>query len=92
MRPSGHWWPGDDYYRLQAFFSNAKNEDRTNLLADISEETGKTAAEKFKVKNVFTDYRKLLEMDEVDAVSVCTPNDTHAPIAIAAAIIAHSKV
>lgn len=46
-------------------------------LADIDEKTGKQAAEKFHVKNVFTDYKKLLEMPEVDAVSVCTPNYAH---------------
>lgn len=46
-------------------------------LADINEETGKAAAQKFNVPNVFTDYKKLLEMDEVHAVSVCTPNYLH---------------
>ena len=33
----------------------------------------------------FTDYRKLLERDDIDAVSIATPNHTHALIAIAAA-------
>lgn len=46
-------------------------------VADVNPETAKAAAEKFQVKHVFTDYRKLLEMDEVDAVSVCTPNYLH---------------
>ena len=46
-------------------------------VADVNEETARTAAQKFNVKHVFTDYRKLLEMDEVDAVSVCTPNYLH---------------
>ena len=33
----------------------------------------------------FTDYKKLLEMPEVDMVVVGTPNDTHGPITLAAA-------
>jgi predicted dehydrogenase len=46
-------------------------------VADVNPDTAKAAAEKFNVKHVFTDYTKLLEMDEVDAVSVCTPNYLH---------------
>jgi predicted dehydrogenase len=46
-------------------------------VADSDPETAKKAAEKFGVKNVFTDYTKLLRMPEVDAVSVCTPNYLH---------------
>ncbi len=46
-------------------------------VADVNPDTAKAAAEKFNVKHVFTDYKKLLEMDEVDAVSVCTPNYLH---------------
>ena len=34
---------------------------------------------------IFTDYRKLLAMDGLDAVIIVTPNNVHAPIAIAAA-------
>ena len=48
-------------------------------VADVNEEAAKTAAERFEVKHVFTDYKKLLEMDEIDAVHVCTPNDMHMP-------------
>ncbi|MFC4076996.1 Gfo/Idh/MocA family protein [Salinithrix halophila] len=34
---------------------------------------------------VFTDYEELCKLEELDAVSVCTPNAYHAPISIAAA-------
>jgi len=37
----------------------------------------KAAAEKFNVPHVFTDYRELLKLKEVDAVSICTPNYLH---------------
>src|SRR5438132_14153199 len=46
-------------------------------VADSNEAVAREAAEKFNVKNVFTDYTKLLELDEIDAVSVCTPNYLH---------------
>ncbi len=45
--------------------------------ADINEETLKTRAEQYNIKNTFTDYKKLLEMDEIDAVHVLTPNKVH---------------
>ena len=31
-----------------------------------------------------TDWRRLLERDDVDLIDVCTPGDTHAEIAVAA--------
>jgi predicted dehydrogenase len=50
---------------------------RIVAVADIHPEVAKTAAEKFNVPHVFTDYRDLLKLKEVDAVSVCTPNYLH---------------
>jgi len=48
-------------------------------VADVNEVAAKQAAERFEVKHVFSDYKKLLEMDEIDAVHVCTPNIMHMP-------------
>jgi predicted dehydrogenase len=45
--------------------------------SDINPDTAKQAAEQFDIPHVFTDYKKMLEMDEIDAVSVCTPNFLH---------------
>jgi predicted dehydrogenase len=52
-----------------------------NILAvcDIDPQALKTSAEKYHVKHTFEDYKKLLEMDEIDAVHVLTPNYMHAP-------------
>jgi predicted dehydrogenase len=47
-------------------------------VSDVNEEAAKNAAERFKVDHVFADYKKLLEMDEIDAVHICTPNFLHA--------------
>ncbi len=35
--------------------------------------------------DTYTDYRRLLERDDIDAVSIATPNHTHALITVAAA-------
>jgi len=43
-------------------------------------------AQKFNLgDNWYTDYRKLLERDDIDAVSICTPSGLHAQIGIDAA-------
>ena len=53
---------------------------------DIVEERAQKAAEKFGAKDarVFTDYRELLKLEEIDVVHVCTPNRSHSPITVAA--------
>ena len=52
-------------------------------LVDIRPERAEALAEKYGVPRVATDYREVLADDEIEAVSICTPNDTHAPITIA---------
>lgn len=50
-------------------------------------DTDKKALERGKATSGakgYTDYRKLVEQKDVDVVAVCTPNDVHAPAAIAA--------
>ena len=42
-------------------------------------------ADKWCYESFETDWRKLVERKDIDAVDICTPNDTHAEIAIAAA-------
>jgi len=46
-------------------------------LADVSPEALEAAAVKFNVPLAFPDYRRVLELAEVDAVAVCTPTNTH---------------
>jgi predicted dehydrogenase len=45
----------------------------------------KAFAENWGYESVETDWRKLVARKDVDAVDICTPNNTHAEIAIAAA-------
>jgi predicted dehydrogenase len=52
-------------------------------IADVNESALEKAKSQFHIPNAFTDYRELLRMDEIDAVSVCTPNFMHKEPAIA---------
>jgi predicted dehydrogenase len=51
---------------------------------DIDGQRAKSFAEQHDIKHVFTDYNELVAMDELDAVSVCTPNNFHPAPTIAA--------
>ena len=55
-------------------------------VCDIIAEKALQAAENWGVpkKNVFTSYNKMLEMDEIDTVSVCTYNQAHRRPTVAA--------
>ncbi len=47
-------------------------------LCDIDPAALKNTSEKYPdIKHLFDDHRKMLEMPEIDAVSVCTPNYAH---------------
>jgi len=52
---------------------------RIVAVCDIDRERADRVAAEFNVPQVFTDHRKMLRMDGLDAVSVGTPNYLHAP-------------
>ena len=45
----------------------------------------KDFAENWGYESIETDWRKLVERKDIDAIDICTPNNTHAEIALAAA-------
>jgi len=51
---------------------------------DIISEKAQKLADQYGVKNVFTDYNDLINMDGIDAIDICTPNYMHSVIAVAA--------
>lgn len=57
---------------------------RLVAVADLDEARAKAAAQEWGVERVFTDYRELLALDEVEAVSVCTYNQAHCAPTVAA--------
>lgn len=55
-----------------------------SAVCDLKEERAKAKAELYKATKYYTDYHELVKNEEIDAVSICTWNHSHAEIAIAA--------
>jgi predicted dehydrogenase len=53
-------------------------------LAGLEEDRLKELGGRFGIPNLYSDYQDLMARDDIDVVSVCTPNHLHAPITIAA--------
>ncbi|WP_256761115.1 Gfo/Idh/MocA family protein [Cohnella sp. WQ 127256] len=53
-------------------------------ICDVNEARARQVATKYGANKIFTDYRELMADTDIDAVSICTWNNTHAPISIAA--------
>jgi predicted dehydrogenase len=51
-------------------------------IAETNKTRLQTIGQKFNIKKQFTDYKELLANDEVEAVVIATPTNTHADIAI----------
>lgn len=60
------------------------NDLKLTAVCDIQAERARAAAEKYHV-NWYTDYEKLLEQEELDLVSICTPSGMHPQHGTAAA-------
>jgi predicted dehydrogenase len=53
-------------------------------LGGRSPDAARAAADRLGWRSVETDWRRLVEREDIDLVDVCTPGDTHAEIAVAA--------
>jgi predicted dehydrogenase len=53
-------------------------------ICDVHEGRAKALAKKLDTPQVYTDYRDLLAAGDLDAVWVCTPNNLHMPVTLAA--------
>jgi predicted dehydrogenase len=51
--------------------------------ADLNEAAARSSAEKYGVRDVYSDFRKLLERDDLDAIDVCLHNNFHMPVTVA---------
>ena len=67
---------------IPAYMKNEKVE--IAYFCDILPERAQAAVEKYGCGQPVTDYRDVLQDAEVEAVSVCTPNNVHAEITMAA--------
>lgn len=73
------------YAGMPMFFWPAPAIPVKKMLVDINEEIAKDSAAKLGFESYATDWRKIIENPEIDIVDICTPNNVHAEIAIAAA-------
>lgn len=72
------------YLRVKNFF----NLEYTPVLKAVcgrNAENAQAFADQWGYESVETDWRKLVKRDDIDAIDICTPNNFHAEIAIAAA-------
>ena len=63
-----------------------QNEGKARIVAfcDVNAETVERVAQHFGVEKTYTDVKKLFGSEQLDAVDVCTPNKSHAPLTCAA--------
>jgi predicted dehydrogenase len=73
------------YNRIADFFPDLQYRPVLKAACARREEKVKAFAEQWGYESYETDWKKLIARDDIDAVDICTPNDSHAEIAIAAA-------
>ena len=73
------------YNRLSNFFPDLKFKPVLKAVCSRSPDKVKAFAEQWNYESVETDWRSIVNRNDIDAIDICTPNDTHAEIAIAAA-------
>ena len=73
------------YKRVGDFFPELQHRPILQAVCTRSADKVKAFANQWGYANTETDWRALIKRDDIDAVDICTPNDTHAEIAIAAA-------
>jgi predicted dehydrogenase len=73
------------YKRVSNFFPELNYEPVLKAVCARSADKVKAFAEQWGYESTETDWKALIARDDIDAVDICTPNDFHAEIAIAAA-------
>lgn len=73
------------YNRVSNFFPDLQFVPKLKAVCSRREEKVRAFASQWGYESFETDWKKLISRDDIDAVDICTPNDTHAEIAIAAA-------
>lgn len=58
---------------------------RVEIVAAAAIDNLEQFAGKWRIPNTYSDYREMLERDDIDMVSICVPNFLHHAVAIAAA-------
>src|SRR5689334_3201442 len=73
------------YNRVDNFFPELSYSPVLKVVCSRNENKVRAFAEQWGYESVATDWRTVIAQNDIDAVDICTPNDMHAEIAIAAA-------
>lgn len=73
------------YAGMPMFFWPAPALPVKKLIADVDDPMAKEGMEKFGFESYTTDWHDIISNPDIDVVDICTPNNVHAEIAIAAA-------
>ena len=73
------------YKRVGDFFPELQYQPVLKAVCSRRLEKVSAFAEQWGYQSVETDWHKLIERDDIDAIDICAPNNMHAQIAIAAA-------
>lgn len=73
------------YKRVSDFFPELQYGPELKVVCSRREDKVRAFANQWGYESIETDWKKVIARDDVDAIDICTPNDTHARIAIAAA-------
>ena len=73
------------YNRVANFFPDLAYIPVLKAVCSRNEDKVQAFADQWGYESIETDWKKLIARDDIDAVDICTPNDTHAEISLAAA-------
>ncbi|MCX7772060.1 MAG: Gfo/Idh/MocA family oxidoreductase, partial [Clostridia bacterium] len=66
-----------------AGYSKIKDIEITSI-CDSNLQAAQRLADKYRIPRVYNDYKEMLQKEELDLISVCTPNFLHAPVTLMA--------
>ncbi|MCL1949850.1 MAG: Gfo/Idh/MocA family oxidoreductase [Turicibacter sp.] len=72
------------YSNFPKFFWPVEAVPVLKTVFDVNPEIGKEAVARFGFEKSTADWRDIINDSDIDVISICTPNDTHAEMAIAA--------
>ena len=73
------------YNRIKNFFPELQYQPVLKAVCSRSADKVRAFADQWGYESFETDWKKLVTRDDIDAIDICTPNNSHAEIAIAAA-------
>jgi len=73
------------YKNVKVFYPDIEYEPVMKVICGRTKEGVAEACERYGWEEYSTDWREVVERDDIDVIDICTPGDTHVPMAIAAA-------